>query len=158
MVITMKKVLIAIVSALLVCSPAMAKVTYDDAAKHDRELRAKVPKPNQRSTFSSSQIAGQTGSTNGWRLLYRGKTTGAISVPSTYSDVFVKLSNGDSMTFPRSSSGFSLSTGVAQATWTGSSVNGRYMQRHEPYDCRGGEHTCYHYVTYQIHVLEVMAK
>ncbi|MDC5711151.1 hypothetical protein [Vibrio europaeus] len=105
----MKKVLIAIVSALLVCSPAMAKVTYDDAAKHDRALRAKVPKPNQQSTFSSSQIAGQTGSNDNWQTYYRGSTAGSIYIPTNATEVYVKITPdhvGGLQMFPRSSPAF----------------------------------------------------
>lgn len=99
-------------SALLIVasSTAGAKVTYDEAKQAETESVAAnvaIDAGNQlKAGFSSNDLNGQSASPDmKWQVIYRGATTGRISVPS-YAKFVTVTSSGGGFTAPVNSAGY----------------------------------------------------
>jgi hypothetical protein len=121
----------ALVVACLVTLPVAAKVTYADIVaadkpKRDADLAAYYAHKAQDKALKATINPTQEG---GWKTLYTGNTTSAITVPSGVANLYVTTTTGQSYFIPvvAPASNFAslkASGGYVYARWTGTAIKG----------------------------------
>lgn len=122
----------ALVVACLVTLPVAAKVTYADIVaadkpKRDADLAAYYAHKAQDKALKATINPTQEG---GWKTLYTGNTTSAITVPSGVANLYVTTTTGQSYFIPVVSPASNFASvrgawgGYVYARWTGSQIKG----------------------------------
>lgn len=108
--------LLALLASSFATTGVYAKVTYEDALNSQQELiesrrasAARVP-----TTGVDPREYQESGTTNEWRTIFSGSTTGSVQIPANATEVYVVSTEGARM-FPASSPSYDLGTVEAVA-------------------------------------------